>query len=351
MVHSVYPYFKLLHFKQEKVIPYNARITDQGTYMFYCLTGEYMTTPSLLSGMGYLDIHTQTYNPRLKTELGLTVEDQLASLAPSGFTASLTDEAATILGVQSGIPVIPCFPDGGLNQVGSDATKAGVMTISLGTSGAMRLALEKPYLPSDNSTWCYLSPKGYLAGAATSGCCNCVDWAKNSLFGENTRYADIESQMALSKAVPTFLPFLYGERCPGWNDERSAAFLNLQPTHSPVDQYLAVLEGVIFNLFQCYESMQASNIPIHTMKLSGGVLNSPVWKQMVADILAVPLIEDGVQQTSLVGGAKLAMEALNISEVASSIFPNKDTTLLPNPLLHEHYMQQYQQYKHWYSQC
>ncbi len=349
MVHSIYPYFKLMHFKDKGIFSNNDRITDQGTHMFYHLTGSYTTTLSLASGTGFLDIHNQTYHKRAEAEIGISIDSQLPKLVGFGYTAPLSEKAAHLLGMKAGIPVLPCYPDGGLNQVGSDATDLGIMTISMGTSGAIRLASDKPYLPDNMNTWCYLSPKGYLAGAATSGCCNCVDWVKGSLFDAKTSYKSIESKMELSKPVPTFLPFLYGERCPGWNDERLAAFLDLKPSHSAIDQYQAVLEGVIFNLLQCYESLTASDLPINTIKLSGGVLNSPRWKQMCADIFAVPLTEDPVSQTSLVGGAKLAMELLNASDKATSLFSTKETILTPNALMHEHYMQQYDRYKHWYS--
>ena len=48
---------------------------------------------------------------------------------------------------EAGIPVIPAHPDGALNQVGSGALGDGVMTLSAGTSGAIRMAFDRPYLP------------------------------------------------------------------------------------------------------------------------------------------------------------------------------------------------------------
>ena len=78
--------------------------------------------------------------------------------------------------------------DGGLNQVGVGALEKGVATLSVGTSGAVRLTTDRPIIPETPGTWCYLSPKSWLSGAATNGCCNCIDWARTRLFPAGTSY-------------------------------------------------------------------------------------------------------------------------------------------------------------------
>ena len=145
--------------------------------------------------------------------------------------------------------MLPGYPDGALNQVGAGALKPGVMTFSVGTSGALRMSVEKPILPKKPSTWCYLSPNGWLSGAATSGACNCLDWLKTKFFTPNIPYEAIEAQAGEVEDMPIFLPFLFGERCPGWNDEWQGGFCNLLPQHGPADMYHSVQEGVLFNLY------------------------------------------------------------------------------------------------------
>lgn len=349
MVHSIYPYFKIKYFKQKKMIKPVHRIADQGSYMFHQLTGRWLSTPSMASGRGYLNIRKKNYSDRLQSELDLSIEEQFPPMVDLGLTAPLTKEAALRLGLQDGIPVLPCNPDGGLNQVGSDAIQSGVMTLSMGTSAAMRLASDVPYLPDDMSSWCYLSPRGgYINGAATSGCCNCVDWVKESLFPRESSYSEIEKQMDVHRQVPTFLPFLYGERCPGWNDERKASFHNLKPDHNPIDQYQAVLEGVVFNLYQCFQELRKSDFPINQIKLSGGVLNSKEWKQMCCDIFSVSLTEDQATQSSLLGGAKLALECLGEPKTINNMFET-GSSLIPNEQVYPLYKERYEEYLHCYT--
>lgn len=344
MVHALYPYFKLLHLKHSKSLNENTLIFDLGSYIFYQLTNQRASTASIASGMGYINLQTQQYNPRISSELGVDIEAQLPSLQPLEFSAPLSSAAAKLLGLQEGIPVMPCLPDGGLNQIGSGADSHGIATLSMGTSGAIRVASDKPILSPNRSTWCYLFPKGYLAGAATSGCCNCVDWAKSTYFAPTKTYKEIEESISAETDVPIFLPFLFGERCPGWNDQHRASFQEITSNHTPTHLYQAVLEGTIYNLFQCYLELKSLGIPITEIKMSGGVLYSPVWKQMCCDIFGRPITEDSVAQSSLQGGLKLALELMNLQPLPLQ----KEYILNPNTDVAPFYAHRYKQYLHWY---
>ncbi|QTQ14924.1 hypothetical protein HRQ91_10895 [Treponema parvum] len=69
----------------------------------------------------------------------------------------------------------------------------------------------------------------HLLGGATSGACNCQDWFKQKFFPEGTTYKEIESRLSHTRDTPVFLPFLFGERCPGWNEKRTGGFLCVRP--------------------------------------------------------------------------------------------------------------------------
>jgi len=103
-----------------------------------------------------------------------------------------------------------------MNQIGDGAVKKGFMTFSVGTSGALRMISEKPVLPKEPSTWCYyLGEKMWIAGAATAGAGNCIDWfIENCDFSGGLNYEDLENQLGKVNIeyAPGFLPFLYGER-------------------------------------------------------------------------------------------------------------------------------------------
>ncbi|MCB6609607.1 FGGY family carbohydrate kinase [[Clostridium] symbiosum] len=342
MVNAIYPFFKLRMFKNMGFDLSQYIAAGQNVYNTYRMTGRKAATECVASGTGLMNIYTKQYEPDLLRELGIT-EDSLPEIVPYDRIYPLTKEAASYLGLKEGTPVIPSNSDGGLNQIGVGALKKGVMTFSVGTSGAIRLTTSKPIIPDEPSTWCYLSPKSWMSGAATSGACNCIDWFKEK-FAKAESYANLETGFNTDSESPVFLPFVFGERCPGWNDDRHGVFENLSASSTVQDLYRAVQEGVLFNLFQCYETLTAVNgVPEH-IKLSGGILNSPRWTQMCADIFEKDMEVDKLAQSSLMGGVVLAMELAGEINSVEDFRVEPVSVIKPNPHRGEIYRKRYQNY-------
>lgn len=219
MVHATYPFFKLLLLKKQGYRLEDYYIMGQGSYNTYRLTGKRVVSRCMVSGAGLLNTHTREYDEESMKMAGVRAE-QFSRLVESNHTELLSEEGAKLLGVKAKIPVVVANSDGGLNQIGVGAIRENVMTFSVGTSGAMRISTGKPVVPDKPSTWCYLSPKGWLCGAATAGCCNCIDWFVEHVACGQVNYSQLERGEEKILETPVFLPFLFGERCPGWDDER-----------------------------------------------------------------------------------------------------------------------------------
>jgi len=348
MVNAIYPFFKLMMLREQGYDLSKYNIMGQGTYNNYRLTGQRVITPCLASGSGILNTWTKNFDPELMAELGIQ-EEQLSRLVAYDQTFPLTEEAAQALGVRAGVPVIPTNSDGGLNQVGAGAVADGVMTFSVGTSGAIRLTTSKPVLPKEPSTWCYMSPKNWLSGAATNGCCNCLDWFREQVGMSQLSYGELEQGIGDRENNPVFLPFLFGERCPGWNDEREGGFVRILPRHKLPDLYLAVQEGILFNLYHCYRILSEVNgCPTH-IRFSGGILHSEQWTQMCADIFQRELEVNRNEHGSLLGGAVLAMELLGVIDDACTYQPEVSRIIRPNPAMAEFYQRKFQRYLECYN--
>ena len=311
MVSAIYPFFKLKYLKGKGYDLADYQIMGQGTYCMFRLTGKRVTTPCMASGSGLMNILTCKYEKDLLCEIGIN-EDQLCPIVPSETAFALSSDAAECLGLKAGIPVLPANSDGGLNQIGSGAAGKGIMTFSVGTSGAIRLSTEKPVLTDNHSTWCYRSPASWLSGAATNGCCNCIEWFKQRICSEGTDYASLEKSVSDFDNPPVFLPFLFGERCPGWEDEKTGGFKRLLPYHTRNDMYLAIQQGILFNLYQCYDKLVRANGVPTRVKLSGGIVHSEKWLQMCADIFKTDMEIDNTEHGSLMGSVVLAMKSAGI---------------------------------------
>ena len=365
MVNVTYPFFKLKLLRETGWPLEDYKIADQGTYTMYRLTGQYLLSDVTASGSGLLNTRTRDFDEELNRELGIT-RHNLPELVGYDTAYPLREEGAKLLGIAPGIPVMVPLADGIGNHIGSGALSSGIMTLSMGTSAAMRLSTSKPILPKETSTWCYLTPHGWLSGAAIAGCTNCVDWAKEKFFGSMASYADAEqgfyhqSKSPASKgredgggnllnSPPMFLPFLFGERCPGWQDERGGGFFDVKSRHTKYDLYHSVLEGVLYNLYQCFEALTKHNEKPHTIKLSGGIQHSAYWTQMCADIFRQPVELDPATQASLKGGVVVALEHLRMIQALTDMDFPKGEVMYPNPEIVEMYKERYQRYLYWYE--
>ncbi len=256
MVHSIYPVWKYIHARQNRHQEFDPEgyLSSQAEYIFEKLTGEVAVSASVASGTGFMNIHTLEWDQEILDFAGIK-KSQLAPIYDLEHTAPLGDEAAGELGLKPGTPVALPGPDGALNQVGAGALKEGIMTMSVGTSGAIRLASKVPLLPRQPSTWCYYAAEGKrLAGAAISGAGNCVEWFVNkaNLGKVDYRMLDELAASTVREDAPVFLPFLYGERCPGWDDGRTGGFFDVKAHHGIGDLHYYKLEGILFKLYQCY---------------------------------------------------------------------------------------------------
>ncbi|HBG44882.1 MAG TPA: hypothetical protein DDX03_10350 [Firmicutes bacterium] len=371
VVHGMYPAWKLKWIGEQtpEVFRKIALVSTQVGQLFAGLTGTRAISKCMASGSGLLNIHTLDWDPEILALLGMKPE-QLEELVEAFHTAPLLPAIAQKVGLPSGIPVTVGCADGALNQVAVSGVAQGVMSFSVGTSGAIRLVQNASLIPEEPSTWCYyLFDQKRLAGAATQGAANCLSWffktigggdsAGTGRRGENgaaaadgkPNYAAFEKAAAAIKweEAPYFLPFIYGERCPGWNESRRGGFVGVDATHDQAHLYYAVLEGILFNMYQCYLKLaEVGGVPAE-IRVSGGILNSPFWLQMAADIFGKPMLTSGFANDSTVGAAIVALKAAGIIERIEDCLPEIRHTYQPRAEYHRRYQARFGHYLGYYA--
>lgn len=341
-----YPYFKLLHLKEQGYKLEDYYIMGQGSYITYRLTGKRIVTDCMASGSGLLNIHDKKYDKTILEELGID-EEQLCKIVTYKDAVPLSEEGAKLLGLRSGIPVIPASADGALNQVGAGALDDGAMTFSVGTSAAIRLSTSKPLIPDIPSTWSYLSPTQWLSGAATSGACNCIDWFNDDFY--QMSYDEIEKCSQEEFDTPVFLPFLFGERSPGWQGDKRGAFIGIEPYHTRRHFYQAIQEGILFNVYQNYNVLCDMVGEPKKIILSGGIVNSQFWTQMCADIFGAIMEIPTINQSSLMGAVILGLDYLKVIPSPKDYQFEKGEIVRPNPGMKLIYKKKYEKYLYFYN--
>lgn len=345
MPHNTYPSYTLGYLRTQGLDTARYRFATQGGYNFYRLTGCLRESRSTQSGSGLINLETAEYDPFVLSWLGLD-KSQLGELGTYRDTAPLSGAGAAMLGIKAGIPVIPAYPDGALNQLGSFAGRPGIMTMSVGTSGALRLTAPKPVLPEGGELWCYLGAEGAVSGAAVAGACNCIDWFRKKLLKGSVSFETLEGSGAGDRELPVFLPFLYGERCPGWQGQRRGGFFRIEPCHDLSDLYHGIQAGILFNLWQCYDILCRQNGMPKEVLLSGGILNAPRWAQMAADILERDLLAVACPDASTMGAVALGLHTIGALGAVTDFRTEYDKAIriAPDPGKRAFYRRQRERY-------
>ena len=208
----------------------------------------------------------------------------------------------------------PAIGDGAANNIGAGCVTRSKAALMVGTSGAMRVAYKGE--PPDSippGLWCYrIDRKRIIIGGALSDGGGLYHWLKENLklTGSDNR---IENEIA--RRTPdghglTFLPFLAGERSTGYHESAHGAVIGLRTATDAVDILQAALESVAYRFAEIFDQI-TSAVKVKEIIASGGALReSPVWTQMIADVLARDMSLPDTREASSRGAVLLALEAI-----------------------------------------
>ena len=145
-----------------------------------------------------------------------------------------------------------------------------------------------------------------------------------------------------------------GERSPINDTSARGTFIGMTMDTSRADMLQAVLEGVAFAIRDSFEVARSLGIAIPRSMICGGGSKSSLWRQMIADILGIPLDIPVTEQGPGYGGAMLAMVACgvfeNVQQAAEKLIRVKDT-VQPDSERMALYEKRYQQFRQIYPAC
>ena len=255
------------------------------------------------------------------------------------------------------MPVILGATDGVLSSLGAGAFEQGQVTSMIGTSGACRMAASQPDLSDPHQRlWSYpLTDKIWIRGGAMTNGGLVTQWFADNFFKEESDpLASMLKEAA--KVEPgaggvIFLPYLYGERSPIYDEHARGVFFGLHGSHTRAHMARAALEGVIFALATIFELLRDSVDQVKEVRATGGYVRSPLSLQIQADIFNFPVSVPENYEGSSIGAAALALLALgkfkDLSPVRDAI--KIDRVIEPNQSNHRIYADQLLRFKEIYT--
>lgn len=328
--------------RQPRLYRGTARWLSPGEYLFLRLFGSASCSISMASGTGLFDQSRLDWDDELLDALGVERRQLSLPVDLDSPSRGVRQEWHGRLGRLAHVPWFPALGDGACNNVGSGCLSRERIALMIGTSGAMRVLFQAKEAHAPWGLWCYRADRRrYLIGGAISNGGSLYAWLRGSL--RLPPAPELEVQLAsLEPDVHglTVLPFLAGERNPGYAARATGTISGLRWHTHPVEILRAGLEAVAYRLALIYELLAPSTAAEPEIVASGtGLLQSPAWTQIIADVLGRPIVTMLEEEASSRGAALLAAEALGLIGDPADAPPAFGRVFEPDPGRHAIYLE------------
>jgi xylulokinase len=280
-------------------------------YIRYRLTGEFGMDKADGSGTVLFDLKQRNWSTEVLAALGIPAEWMPPTWEGPQFTGQVTRSAAEATGLSEGTPIAAGGGDQAAQAVGVGAVEAGVVALTVGTSGVVFATTPSALIEPEGRlhAFCHAVPgmwhfMGVMLSAAGS-----LQWYRDTLapgmsFDELLREA--EPVPAGSEGLQ-FLPYLSGERTPYPDPLARGAFVGLTLRHGRGHLTRALLEGVSFGLKDSFTLIQNAGLgEIRQVRASGGGTKGALWRQILASVLEAELVTVNTTEGAAFGAALLA---------------------------------------------
>ena len=316
------------------------------------LFGAAQTSVSMASATGIFDIRKNEWDSELIKFLKLKKES-FAAVAADSQTFYLNSKYRKRWERLECAGWFLAIGDGAANNIGAGCVTAQKAALMIGTSGALRVAFngEVPkQIPS--GLWCYrIDRTRIITGGALSDGGGLYRWLKDTLKindVDDIVEAEIELRAPDSHGL-TFLPFLAGERSTGYHETAHGAVLGLKTATDAIDIVQAALESVAYRFAEIYDQLNKI-VRIKEIIASGGALReSPVWTQIICDVLAQNLSLPDVREASSRGAVLLALESLGKIESIEKVEAPKGKEFKLNKKQHVIYREARKRHEKFYE--
>lgn len=284
-------------------------------YVRFRLTGERATDMADASGTLLLDVAHRRWS-REMLQVAELDERLLPSLHESPeVCAKISGNGAAESGLSIGTPVVAGAGDQAAGAVGMGIVGAGTVSATIGTSGVVFAATDRPALDLHGRvhTFCHAIPGRWHVMGVTQAAGLSLRWFRDN-FGSNAGSAGESYDQLTAEAakIPAgsdgllWTPYLMGERTPHLDSNARGALVGLTASHTRAHIVRAILEGVAFSLRDTFTLFAEMSVPVSSIRLGGGGARSPLWRQIQADVYghAVEIVE--AEEGAAYGAALLA---------------------------------------------
>lgn len=369
--HEMYSISKMMWIKKHRPDIYQAarHVFLMEDYVVFHLTGKAQIDYSLASRTMAFDIRSLDWSPEVLEAAGIKRE-LFSACVPAGSAAgTILAQAAAKTGLSGQTKIISVSHD----QVAA-AVGAGAFDKSVAVDGAGTVECLTPVYDRMPDIECmyegyfsvvpYVVPGTYVAYAFSYTGGALIQWCVENLAKREQEQAKeqgisvnefLEKAYADKEGEPSgllVLPHFAGAATPYMDTGSKGAVLGLTTASTVAEIYRGCMEGVAYEMYLNYQALQGSGICFERLHATGGGARSPVWMQMKADVLNLPITALKTVDAGTVGSAMLTGVAIgmfrDLKEAAGRMV-EETVTYEPRPEMHGKYMRVFERYRRVYE--
>lgn len=294
---------------EPEVVRRTRRLMVAKDYLRFRFCGGWHTDRTEAVGTLLYDCGANAWSDRLACLIDWPLETLPPLVDPTAVVGEITCDAAVASGLAPGTAVVCGTSDTSAEAYGGGAVRPGDGTVKLATAGTVSVIADGPTVHDTLINYPFAVPGRWYTIVGTNSCASAHKWLRDRVLeaGEGS----FDRLDALAQKVPAgaegllFHPYLNGERSPHWDPLLRADFLGLTMAHGQGHFVRALYEGIAYSLRDCLGALRGQGLTIEAARIVGGGARSRLWRQIVSDVLQLPIALPEVTDASF-GAALLA---------------------------------------------
>jgi xylulokinase len=331
-------------------------------YIGYLLTGRRLVSYSSACRSMAFDIRKKSWAVDLLALAGIRTEQLSTPVEAGTVIGTILPDMAQKLYLNPKMKLVAGGHDQSCAALGSGIYDMKGCETSMGTCEFMLVMLPhaqmNPYM-AENDFACipYVLPNTYLSSLEVTTCGILKTWGKETLFsgpaGECEKlggnfYAELDRIIEGLQTDVLALPQFGSSGNPRLSMDARGTIAGLTIHTKPEEIYLALIEGITFQLYLAYERLQKLDVQPEYITATGGGAVSDATLQIRSDLFNLKVMRPSSEESGTLGcmllsaigdGAYVSLE----EGIRHAVHIQK--TFFPDPASHDRYLRKYQRYK------
>ncbi|MFT3870858.1 MAG: xylulokinase [Nibricoccus sp.] len=274
-------------------------------YLNWYLTGNYVMEYGDASGTALLDVRKRIWSKEAVRAIDPGLEKMLPELIEAHQPAGRVSPAiAERFGLSPDVLVSAGGGDNMMGAIGTGNVEPGIVSASFGTSGTIYACSKTPVVDPAGEIAAFCDSTGnWLPLLCTMNVTTATEMMRG-LLGRDLRQYDED----VLKTPPgadglVLLPYFEGERTPSVPNGTGNLFGLNRRTFTPGHFLRAAMEGATLGMNYGLLRLRALGIKPKEIRVTGGGMKTPVWRQIAADVFGVSVVAMKEDEGAALGGA------------------------------------------------